>query len=159
MTDCTVRKADAGDIPALSALRLAYLTEHCGGYDPALPERLAPYFAAHLNKDCFAAIAELPEAGAVAAALLVCTEMPPNNRFPHGKYATVYSVYTAPEHRRQGVAPAMVRLLLDIAAQQGTDRVLLSTTEAGMRNYKRFGFVRKESHYIEMEYIFDQQKG
>jgi ribosomal protein S18 acetylase RimI-like enzyme len=159
MTDFTVRRADAGDIPALSALRLAYLTADCGGYDPALPERLAPYFTAHLNHDCFAAIAEVPKAGAIAAALLVCAELPPNNRYPHGKYATVYSVYTAPEHRGQGIASDMLRLLLDIAAQQGTDRVLLSATEAGMGVYERLGFVRKESHYTEMEYIFDQQKG
>lgn len=157
MSTVQIRMASAGDIPALTALRLAYLADDCGGYPQELPGRLPGYFTAHLGRDCFAAIGADSAGQAVSAAILVCTEMPPNTRFPHGRCGTVYSVYTAPEYRRQGIASAMIRMLLDTAEQQGLDRISLSATDAGRGIYEKAGFVCRASHYTEMEYIISRK--
>ena len=57
-----VRTADSADIPALVRLRLAYLADEHGipesALDPRIAGQLPRYFAAHLNRDCVAALYE-----------------------------------------------------------------------------------------------------
>lgn len=153
----SVRLGGAGDIPALVKLRLAYLADEHGvpeaSLDPRIAAQLPAYFAAHLNRDCFAALWEAPDGTPAAAALLVTREMPANPSFPTGKAGTVYSVYTAPQYRRQGIASAMIALLLETAEQQRLDRVRLSATDAGKLLYEKLGFTVMAAHYTEMEYI------
>lgn len=152
-----VRTADSADIPALVRLRLSYLADEHGipesALDPRIAGQLPRYFAAHLNKDCFAALYEAPDGTPSAAALLVTREMPANPSFPTGKAGTVYSVYTAPALRRQGIASAMIRLLTETAEQQHLDRIRLSATASGRHIYESAGFEAVPPHYTEMEYI------
>ena len=152
-----VRTADSADIPALVRLRLAYLADEHGipesALDPRIAGQLPRYFAAHLNRDCFAALYEAPDGIPSAAALLVIREMPANPSFPTGNAGTVYSVYTAPAFRRQGIASAMIRLLTETAEQQHLDRIRLSATASGRRIYECAGFTVMPPHYTEMEYI------
>ncbi|MBQ5334686.1 MAG: GNAT family N-acetyltransferase [Oscillospiraceae bacterium] len=152
-----VRLGGAADIPAVVRLRLAYLADEHGvpetALDPRIAAQLPAYFAAHLSKDCFAALWESPDGTPAAAALLVTHDMPANPSFPTGRAGTVYSVYTAPSYRRQGVASALIALLLETAERERLDRVRLSATAGGKPLYEKIGFSAMAAHYTEMEYI------
>jgi GNAT superfamily N-acetyltransferase len=50
------------------------------------------------------------------------------------------NVYTEPEWRRQGIARALMKVLMEWAAGQGTDRVVLHASDAGRPLYQSLGF-------------------
>jgi len=50
------------------------------------------------------------------------------------------NVYTEPERRGQGIARALVNVLMKWAAGQGTDRVVLHASDAGRPLYLSLGF-------------------
>ncbi|MEM9795035.1 MAG: GNAT family N-acetyltransferase [Pseudomonadota bacterium] len=59
-------------------------------------------------------------------------------------YAEVKSMFTAPEARGRGVADAILRHLIELAAQEGRPRLMLETgtgLDAAHRLYARHGFV------------------
>jgi GNAT superfamily N-acetyltransferase len=52
----------------------------------------------------------------------------------------VVNVYTQPEWRGQGIARALMSVLLQWAAEQGTDRVVLHASDSGRPLYLSLGF-------------------
>jgi len=50
------------------------------------------------------------------------------------------NVYTEPHWRGQGIARALMRVLMEWATAQGTDRVLLHASDAGRPLYESLGF-------------------
>jgi ribosomal protein S18 acetylase RimI-like enzyme len=58
-----------------------------------------------------------------------------------GPEAIVLNVYVEPAWRRQGVAEALMRALLDALAARGIRRVVLHASDEGRRLYERLGFV------------------
>ncbi|MBM0231228.1 GNAT family N-acetyltransferase [Micromonospora sp. STR1_7] len=57
----------------------------------------------------------------------------------HG-LATLYFVGTQPEHRRQGIAAAMTRAALDLAAERGAHTAALTSSPVAEPVYRRLGF-------------------
>lgn len=149
------RFAQSGDIDALIRLRIEFFSE-----EPALvldkeleeivEKQLRGYFAAHLNKDFFAALAE--EDGSIAAvSFLVIHEKPANIRFPTGKTGEILNVYTCPEHRLKGFATAALKLLIKKARDESVSYIELSATGAGKPVYEKLGFTEAPPrHYTEM---------
>jgi GNAT superfamily N-acetyltransferase len=58
-----------------------------------------------------------------------------------GRQAMVVNVFTEPDYRRQGLARALMRTVLDWAKIHGFDSVVLHTTPAGRSLYESLGFV------------------
>jgi GNAT superfamily N-acetyltransferase len=50
------------------------------------------------------------------------------------------NVYTEPEWRGQGIARALMKIMMDWAAEQGTDRLVLHASDAGRPLYLSLGF-------------------
>ena len=50
------------------------------------------------------------------------------------------NVYTEPQWRGQGIARALMRVLMEWATAQGTDRVVLHASDAGRPLYESLGF-------------------
>ena len=67
------------------------------------------------------------------------------------------NVYTAPEHRRKGVAKTLMGLLLDEGRKLRLDHIELKATEDGYPLYKLLGFEDEHSHYHDMKYYFDRK--
>jgi ribosomal protein S18 acetylase RimI-like enzyme len=61
-------------------------------------------------------------------------------RFLHGSECGIYSVGTAPQCRRRGIARRLVAHVLADAARRGARRATLQSTEQAQRLYESFGF-------------------
>lgn len=69
-----------------------------------------------------------------------------------GEVAGVYNVGTHPEHRRQGVAIALMRRVLDDARARGHETCVLQSSSSGVALYGRLGFRRIGSYTIYTSY-------
>lgn len=58
-----------------------------------------------------------------------------------GRHAIVLNVFTEPAWRRQGVAELLMRRILEWAAEERLDRLVLHASEEGRPLYQRLGFV------------------
>jgi GNAT superfamily N-acetyltransferase len=61
-------------------------------------------------------------------------------RVEDGPVPLAVNVYTEARWRHQGVARALMRVLMEWAASQGTDRVVLHASDAGRPLYESLGF-------------------
>ena len=152
----TVRNAEIGDIPELCRLRLAYFEDEFGALPQeqlaAISAQLPQYFAAHLDKDCIAAAAALPDGTLAANALLIISEKPANPFFPNGRSGYVLGVYTMPEYRGHGIATRLMQHIQQEAKRLRLDIVTLSASDMGKSIYEKIGFSVRHSKFTEMEW-------
>ena len=66
--------------------------------------------------------------------------------------AGVYNVGTHPDHRREGVATALLRRVFADARERGLDTCVLQSSSAGVPLYARLGFERIETYTIYTAY-------
>ena len=134
--------ASLADVPELIDLRLSYLTDDIGDLTEeqrqTLPRDLEPYLRFHMGRDLMVFVAR--EGGIACCAWLLLVDKPPSPRFPRGRTGVLFNVYTRPEHRRKGLARAVMRKLLDDARARELDVVELHATEDGYPLYRSLGF-------------------
>jgi GNAT superfamily N-acetyltransferase len=61
---------------------------------------------------------------------------------PEGEWAHIRQVVVESGHRRQGVATALIRRLMDAAAEEGLPRAYLNARLEAINLYDRLGFAR-----------------
>lgn len=151
-------KATGDNINHLVRMRIEYLTEDYGSLTPeqekGLREVLPSYFTEHLGRDLMAYLAETESGEIVGCCFLLICEKPANPSFMRGKTGTVMNVYTAPEHRKKGIARRFMELLLAEAREQELDFVELKATDAGYNLYKSLGFEDVQTKYHNMKIVF-----
>lgn len=148
-------KAGKEHIALLTEIRIKYILEDFGSSaadnETELRRSLSGYFEAHLGRDMFAYLAE--DCGKIiASAFLVVSEKPANPSFPRGRTGTVMNVYTEKEYRRQGIASAIMKMLIADAERLELDFVELKATGEGYPLYDSLGFKETGSTYINMKY-------
>lgn len=74
----------------------------------------------------------------------------PTYHNPSGRKAYIMNMYTAPDHRRRGIAYNTLDLLVKDAKAQGVAAISLEATDMGRPLYERYGFVKMND---EMELI------
>ena len=74
----------------------------------------------------------------------------PTYHNPSGRKAYIMNMYTAPDHRRRGIAYNTLDLLVKDAKTQGIDAISLEATDMGRPLYERYGFVKMND---EMELV------
>jgi ribosomal protein S18 acetylase RimI-like enzyme len=92
----------------------------------------------------------------VAGASLWFTERPPSVRDPNPTRGHILNVYTAPEHRRRGLASQLVQMALDYCRQKGVSVVTLNASEEGRHIYEKLGF--KPSNEMRMFALGDKSQ-
>lgn len=149
-------KSKKRDIPSIIEIRQTFLAEEHPEMTDAqfadIKRRLPVFFKKHLNKDFFVYLCY--DAKAVASVFLAVTEKPANLNMPTGKIGTIYNVYTAPEHRKQGIAKTLMKMAMNEAAKMDLSYLELKATEAGESLYAGLGFHNDDSPYKPMKYIF-----
>lgn len=66
----------------------------------------------------------------------------PTYHNPSGRKAYIMNMYTAPDHRRRGIAYNTLDLLVKDAKEKGIDAISLEATDMGRPLYERYGFVK-----------------
>ncbi len=74
----------------------------------------------------------------------------PTYHNPSGRKAYIMNMYTAPNHRRRGIAYNTLDLLVKDAKAQGVSAISLEATDMGRPLYERYGFVKMND---EMELV------
>ena len=138
-----VRPAEQADIEALVALRRA-LFHDIGYQDEAVLERVAQvsaaYFATALPQGEFRAWVAEADGQVVAGGGLVIHCGPPTARNLRGREGYIMNMYTRPEWRRQGIATAILRAILEHLQAQDITLVSLHASPDGQGIYERHGF-------------------
>jgi ribosomal protein S18 acetylase RimI-like enzyme len=81
------------------------------------------------------------DAGTVAAgAGLWLLDWPPSPRYPHRTRGYLINVYTEPEHRRRGLARALVKVCMDDCANRDIGLMVLHASDEGRAVYEGLGF-------------------
>jgi GNAT superfamily N-acetyltransferase len=76
----------------------------------------------------------------VAGGGIIVSAWLPNAADPQARRATILNVYTEPEHRRQGLARALMEEMLGWCRDQGFRAVTLDASEDGRALYESMGF-------------------
>jgi GNAT superfamily N-acetyltransferase len=130
---------DARDADSIAMLLNAYATEPVGGGKPLtaeVRERLVPAL-----RDIPRALVLLALADDAAVGIAVC--FVGFSTFRARPLLNIHDLAVLPEHRRKGVARALLQAAEDYARRQGCCRVTLEVLESnsGARElYRRFGF-------------------
>lgn len=143
------------DLEQMIRLRILAQTENL----PILPSpqeesyanQLRDYFVRVLpSPDFHAAVAEDSGSRLVSVNALVLYRKPPSLGGAHGLTGYVGSVYTATDRRGQGLASALLRLLIERARELGVEKLHLGATESGKGVYERLGFGPTRYHAMEL---------
>lgn len=139
--NCSVRRAGAGDLPALSVLRARMFATFCATDLAALAGADEAFFGPALARGEAAAWLAEDEAGRPVAcgAATVC-RLPPKPFALGGLYVYVSSMWTEPEHRRRGLGGKLLDAALEYARGLGAEHVFLHATDAGRPLYASRGF-------------------
>lgn len=78
----------------------------------------------------------------VASGAVWVQRIQPRPRHPTGATPYLLSMYTEPEHRGQGHAPAIVRAATAWAKKEGHPRMTLHASEMGRPIYEKLGWTR-----------------
>lgn len=148
METYTLRAATLEDIPLLVDSRVRMYRE-MRWTDEGLLGVLARNYADYLQdalaaRDCSGWIAEeIGEDGSVAFAgsiLLVWQRVPPSPRNLEGRQAYALGLFVPPEHRRRGVARALMERTIQCATDHGAPLITLHTSDTGRILYEQLGF-------------------
>lgn len=154
------RRLGKNEIDSLVKMRIMYLREDFKEATEKqfaeIEENLYSYFEKHIDKDLFA-FGAMENDKIISAALLLIVEKPCNPRFITGKTGEVFSVYTLPEYRRQGIAMNVMKMLMRFSQEKNLDIVNLKATQDGYPLYKKLGFVEDSLCCVPMKYIFDSE--
>lgn len=116
-------------------------------------KNLPKYFENHLNRDLFAFGAFYGDK-LISTAFLLIIEKPCNPRFTTGRIGEIFSVYTLEDHRKQGAAYNLLKMLMEFAEKQSLDLVELKATKEGYSLYKKLGFYENDNDYVSMKFNF-----
>ena len=143
MTVYKIRKANPEDLPAIVDYRiLMFQTFLKDSYDwEAIKEFEIKYFQEKMGNSQFAAwVAETAEGIIIATAAVSFYETAPKPWNLESKYAFISSMYTEPQHRRQGIGGKLLKEALDYSHSKGITHATLHASKSGRSLYESFGF-------------------
>jgi len=141
------RRAKIEDVPALVALRIAFLEEISGAkvLDSKLGESLAEYFNDATASGEFVAFLAMVDSKVIASSGLVIHRHPPSVNNPGGREAYIMNMYTVPEHRRRWIATKLLEMLVNHARENGCGKISMHALPKGRSIYLNAGFVPIET--------------
>ena len=147
MEEILLRRAGAEDAELLTQLRKVVLIAANRLPEDAdlsvLEEPCRVYFADTRRQTTYLALCggEIAGVGSVD----YHTELPTVSN-PTGECAFLMNIYTAPAHRRRGVARRIVEKLIEDVKARGIRSVLLEATEMGKPLYENLGFENAQGY-------------
>ena len=138
------RKAVIDDVEELVRLRIAFLNEvkniESGYSDPAMEYNLKEYFINNMSTNCFIAWLAVKDGAIVGTSGICFYALPPSYKNISGNSAYIMNMYTLPDYRGKGIAPALFKKLVAEAADRSCKKISLHATDMGKPVYLKFGF-------------------
>jgi GNAT superfamily N-acetyltransferase len=149
-----VRSGTVNDIPAISRHRRGMMLE----MGLATPEQCAlyePEFRGFLQRELPTGnfksfLAETTDRKVVGGGAVFIIPWPGNPSDRLQKRVFILNVFTEPEHRRRGIARAVVSAMVEWCRAQGFHSVRLAASDAGRPLYQSLGF--NPTHEMKLEF-------
>ena len=146
-------QATKQDIDELIRLRLAFIEDDHGPVSPhdkvCIEQQLLSFLNRKLGTELIVFVAR-DARKIVSVAYLNLFEMPANCRLLNGLFGEVFSVYTLPQYRGQGLCTALMQQLVEDAKSRGLSCIDLRATKDGYPIYKKLGFAETAHSYTDM---------
>ncbi len=140
-----LREATMNDIPVLVFQRRAMFIEATGAKDEKALDAMDRAYKKYLEKaqpagTLKAWLIESSDHKTVAGGGISIYEQPPRPQDDTLRYVYVHSIYTAPEHRRRGLARRILNTIVQYCQENGFKTLTLHAVEASRPLYESFGF-------------------
>ena len=149
-----IRRVTNHDIPAMTAARLAYLTEMQGErpevYLQELQQNLQSFFVQTMQEGSFFALLAEYEGKVVSYGGMILKKIPGDLNQSSYLEGDILNMYTLPEYRRQGISSMILKQLLVEAKTMGISKVALHCSKDGEPLYRKFGFADPAYPYLEL---------
>ena len=146
-------QATKKDIDELIRLRLAFIEDDHGPVSPhdkvCIEQQLLSFLNRKLGTELIVFVAR-DARNIVSVAYLNLFEMPANCRLLNGLFGEVFSVYTLPQYRGQGLCTTLMQQLVEDAKSRGLSCIDLRATKDGYPIYKKLGFAETAHSYTDM---------
>lgn len=138
-------QADLSDVPLLVETRLRVLRA-ANRLDEAVDMSVVAqqsygYFSHALRDGSCIAYLVFDDGQAVGTGGVSFFRVMPTYHNPTGEKAYIMNMYTAPSHRRRGIAAHTLTLLVSAARERGVTHISLEATDMGRPLYEAYGFV------------------
>jgi ribosomal protein S18 acetylase RimI-like enzyme len=149
------RKLRKDEINLIIDNRISFLYELQGKPTPdkesALRKTLSEYFTKALNDNSFIGIIAEKGDQVIGSGGMVIQEIPGHFKIPTGKIGYILNIFTIAEYRTQGIASAIVDMLVEEARRLKLDKVSLHASAAGIEIYRKKGFVEPDMPELELK--------
>jgi GNAT superfamily N-acetyltransferase len=143
-----IRVAGESDIAAVASLRLAWGDDAGSDPDPDFENDLAEWVAAEGDRRTIW-LAELDSEPVGMATLYEFRRMPRPGRMD-SRWGYVGNMSVRADCRNRGIGSALIRAVIDAAAERRYVRVVLSPTSRSVSFYRRAGFVAADGEAGEL---------
>ena len=142
MSDYRLRVASAADQDVLVHHRVAMFQDMGIHFDAdAVGEEYRAWLLPQLRAGDYRAwVVEDDSGGVVAGGGLSILPWPPGPRYPGGRVAFVYNVYTEPAHRHRGLARRLMDAVHAFCRAEGITNVALNASQFGKPLYESMGY-------------------
>lgn len=136
-----IREITPEDIELITRMRIMMLDEVTEDPLPAeLEDSIRRFVWKHMqDKTCRGVVAEI-EGQVVADAVIYIFETMPDEVNVKGLTAMLYSVYTRPEYRGQGIMARMLPEVIRLAREAGAVELKMTAEKKAIPLYERMGF-------------------
>jgi len=151
------RLATVSDIESLLRLRVLMQKEVNSVADDAVParflEQARAYFVESLGNGTYVSAVAIADGEMVAANGVVFYRKAPTITGGTGIFGHVSNVYTEAAWRRQGIATALMNLVVEEARARGAERLHLGALAVGKHVYEAVGFKPVRFEAMELRLI------
>ena len=126
-------------------MRINQLREEGAKEDIDLTPALNDYYTRHLGDGTFFSWLALCDGEIIGTSGISIVEKPPYFGCPSGKIALLSSMFTAPQHRRKGIAKELLSRVIEDARNHGCGTVQITASDMGVKLYTAFGFVHNHN--------------
>lgn len=140
-----IREADLKDLEILVYHRRVMFIEATGVKDEKALDAMDEAYRKHIKKalpagNLKAWLAESKDEKIISGGVLSVYEQPPRPQDDTLRYVYIHSVFTEPEHRRKGLARAILNIIVQWCKENGFKTLTLHAVEASKPLYESLGF-------------------
>jgi len=141
----TFRQATVDDIPDLIDCRIRQLIDEGQSPDKDIAASNTEYFREYMESGQMEEWVCEDAGRIIATGAILWFRFPPSFTNGEGLKAYITNIYTDPDYRGRGIAPAILKILEQRAREAGVCRIWLEASKWGKPVYKKYGFEENDT--------------